>query len=180
MAKIKEELEADGVQFIVYENQHELFPSVWITGPIKRKHPEKNWYASGKLKMDGKTVEDNIPEDQSLVIETEEGFVLVSGCGHAGIVNTLEHIRLNINKKRVSTIIGGFHLLDATDEHLKWTSDKLRDFGVYNVIGAHCTGINSLYTLRRFMNLSRSKAIVGSVGDSFDLKNGINAGHIAR
>lgn len=180
MPKIKDVLEADGVQFIVYENQHELFPGVWITGPIKRVHDEKNWYEGGKIKMGDGSVEDTIPEDQSLVIDTADGFVLVSGCGHAGIVNTLEHIRSNIYDKNVFAVIGGFHLVDATDEHLKWTSDKLRDFGVSKIIGAHCTGINSLITLKSLLNLSRSNAVVGSVGDSFDLKNGINAGHIAK
>lgn len=180
MLKIKEALEADGVQFIVYENQHELFPGVWITGPIKRIHIEKNWYEGGKIIMGGDTLEDNIPEDQSLVVDTEEGFVLVSGCGHAGIINTLEHIRLNIYSQEMLAVIGGFHLVDATEEHLKWTSDKLRDFGVSKIIGAHCTGINSLYTLRNLLNLSRSNAIVGSVGDSFDLEKGIKAGSIAK
>ena len=180
MPKIKDTLEVDGVQFIVYENQHEIFPGVWITGPIKRIHDEKNWYPGGKIKMGADTVEDNIPEDQSLAVDTEEGFILISGCGHAGIINTLEHIRLNIYNKEVLAVIGGFHLVDASDDHLKWTSDKLRDFGVSKIIGAHCTGINSLYTLKSLLNLSRSDAIVGSVGDSFDLEKGINAGYIAR
>jgi len=180
MLAIKKELEADGVEIIVHKNQHELFPGVWITGPIKRIHDEKNWYEGGKIIIDGDTIEDNIPEDQSLVIETNEGFVLISGCGHAGIINTLEHIRSNINNEKVSTVIGGFHLLDATDEHLKWTSEKLADFGVTKIIGAHCTGINALYTLRQLMNLNRSDAVVGSVGDSFDLEKGINAGSIAK
>ena len=180
MTKVKDSLEADGVQIIVHENQHELFPGVWITGPIKRIHDEKNWYEGGKIKMGDGSVEDTIPEDQSLVIDTEDGFVLVSGCGHAGIINTLEHIRSNIHEKRVFTVIGGFHLVDATDDHLKWTADKLRDFGVSKIIGAHCTGINSLYTLRSHLNLSRSNAVVGSVGDSFDLEKGINSGSIAK
>lgn len=180
MLAIKKELEADGVEIIVHKNQHELFPGVWITGPIKRIHDEKNWYEGGKIIMDGDIIEDNIPEDQSLVIETNKGFVLISGCGHAGIINTLEHIRSNINNEKVSTVIGGFHLLDATDEHLKWTSEKLADFGVTKIIGAHCTGINALYTLRQLMNLNRSDAVVGSVGDSFDLEKGINAGSIAK
>ena len=180
MPQTKEALEADGVQFIIYENQHELFPGVWITGPIKRVHDEKNWFAYIKIKMGDDFIEDYVPEDQSLVIETADGFVLVSGCGHAGIVNTLEHIRSNINKKSVSTVIGGFHLLEATDDHLRWTSDKLHDFGVTRIIGAHCTGINSLYTLRRLMNLDRFNAVVGSVGDSFDLEKGIIAGAIAK
>ncbi len=180
MLSLKEELEADGVKFIVYTNQHELFPGVWITGPIERVHDERNWYGNGKIKTDNGTIEDNIPEDQSLVIDTKDGFVLISGCGHAGIINTLEHIRLNIHEEKVFTAIGGFHLLNATDEHLKWTADKLLEFGVSKLIGSHCTGINSLYTLRSLLNLNRTDAVVGSVGDSFDLKNGIKAGYIAR
>lgn len=180
MPDVKSALEADGVQIIVHENQHELFSGVWITGPIKRIHDEKNWYEGGKIKMGTGSIEDTIPEDQSLVIDTEDGFVLVSGCGHAGMINTLEHIRSNIYNKRVFTVIGGFHLVDASDDNLKWTSGKLKDFGVSNIMGAHCTGINSLYTLRSLLNLSRSNAIVGSVGDSFDLEKGINAGPIAK
>ena len=108
------------------------------------------------------------------------GFVLISGCGHAGIINTLEHIRMNIYNKEMLAVIGGFHLVNASDDHLKWTADHLRDFRVSNIVGAHCTGINSLYTLRSLLKLNRSNAIVGSVGDSFDLKKGIRAGVIAK
>jgi 7,8-dihydropterin-6-yl-methyl-4-(beta-D-ribofuranosyl)aminobenzene 5'-phosphate synthase len=180
MLAMKEVLEADGVKFIIYENQHELFPGVWITGPIERVHDERNWSGNGKIKTDNGTIEDNIPEDQSLVIDTKEGFVLISGCGHAGIINTLEHIRLNIHKEKVLAAIGGFHLVDSSDEHLKWTADKLLESGVSKIIGAHCTGINSLYTLRSLMNMSRTDAVVGSVGDSFDLKYGIQPGYIAK
>lgn len=180
MLAMKEVLEANGVKFIIYENQHELFSGVWITGPIERVHDERNWSGNGKIKTDNGTIEDNIPEDQSLVIDTKEGFVLISGCGHAGIINTLEHIRLNIHEEKVFAAIGGFHLVNATDEHLKWTADKLLESGVSKIIGAHCTGINSLYTLRSLLNMSRTEAVVGSVGDSFDLKNGIQAGYIAK
>ena len=180
MPKIREALEADGVQFIVYDHEYELFPGVWITGPIERVYDEKNWFSHIKMKMGDDYIEDYLPEDQSLAINTAEGFVLVAGCGHAGIINTLEQTRNNIYNKEVLAIIGGFHLLDATDKHLKWTADKLNDFGVSKIIGAHCTGINSLYTLRALMNLDRSNVIVGSVGDSFDLENGINPGSIAK
>lgn len=48
MLAIKKELEAGGVEIIVHKNQYELFPGVWITGPIKRIHNEKNWYEGGK------------------------------------------------------------------------------------------------------------------------------------
>lgn len=180
MQAMKEELEADGVRVSVYDSQHELFPGVWITGPIERIHEERNWGGSGQIKTDKGIVEDNIPEDQSLAIHTDKGFVLIAGCGHAGIINTLEHIHTHINKEKIYAAIGGFHLVNASDEHLKWTADKLRDFGLEKIIGSHCTGINALFILKDLLNLSRQDAVVGSVGDSFDLLTGIKPGTIAK
>lgn len=180
MQDMKASLEADGVSFTVYSQQHELFPGVWITGPIERIHEEKNWGGSGQIKTDEGMVADNIPEDQSLVIHTAKGFVLLAGCGHAGIINTMEHITAKIEDKKIYAAIGGFHLVNATDDHLKWTADKLKEFGLEKIIGSHCTGINALFILKDLLNLSRQNAVVGSVGDSFDLENGIRPGTIAK
>ena len=179
MLEIKDQLESDGVEIIEYDDQYEIFKGVWITGPIDRIHDEKNWGGSGRIATPEGTVEDNIPEDQSLVIATKNGFVLLSGCGHAGIINTLEHINSKIGESKIDAVIGGFHLVNATDDHLKWTADKLSEFGITKIIGSHCTGINALYTLKSLMNLDRSSAVVGSVGDSFDLENGISPTTIA-
>ncbi|HHH50041.1 MAG TPA: MBL fold metallo-hydrolase [Saprospiraceae bacterium] len=180
MQEIKEELELEGVEFFIYEKEVELFPGVWITGPIERIHDEKNYGGGGKIATEQGTVVDNIPEDQSLVIDTDKGFVMISGCGHAGMINTMEQINSRIHQEKVYAVIGGFHLVNATDEHLKWTAKKMKDFGVTNIIGAHCTGIHALYTLKEALNLDRASAVVGSVGDHFDLENGIRAGIIAR
>ena len=177
---IRDELEADGVKFITYSNNQELFPGVWITGPISRLHDERNWSGNGKIETDIGIIDDNIPEDQSLVIDTKDGLILISGCGHAGLINTLEHVSKNGNDQKIFTIIGGFHLFSASEEQLKWTASKLRDFGITKIIGAHCTGINALYTLRDLLEMNRGDAIVGSVGDSFNLKTGIKAGLIAK
>ena len=62
-------------------------------GPIPRVHPERNWTPLGRVERDGALVEDDIPEDQALVVDTVEGLVVLAGCGHAGIVNTLEYAR---------------------------------------------------------------------------------------
>lgn len=180
MLEIKEELEADGVTFTIYKESFELFPGVWITGPIDRIHPEKNYGGKWKIATKNGSVIDNIPEDQSLVINTKKGFVIVAGCGHAGIINTLEHVKSEIHDKNMYAIVGGFHLVQATDKELEWTAQHLNRFGVSKIIGAHCTGINSLYTLRSLLNLEREDAVVGSVGDNFNLENGINPGIIAR
>ncbi len=180
MLEIKETLEADGVEFTAYNSNHELFPGIWITGPIERIHPEKNYGGKWKVQTKEGVKIDNIPEDQSLVINTEKGFVVVAGCGHAGLVNTLEHTKSKIYDKNTHAIIGGFHLVNASDEQLEWTAEHLKGFGVSKIIGAHCTGINALYSLKELLKLDRTDAVVGSVGDNFNIKEGINPGIIAK
>jgi len=180
MLSMKQRLEKDGVAFLIHNNVTEIYPGVWLTGNVPRVHPERNWGGKGKIHTLHGEIDDNIPEDMSLVISTEKGFVLISGCGHAGIINTMEHIVASIQPNKVYTAIGGFHLISANEQHLTWTADKLAAFGVTNLIGAHCTGIDSLYTLRHLLGSDRKHMVVGSVGDKFSLVNGVQAGAIAR
>jgi 7,8-dihydropterin-6-yl-methyl-4-(beta-D-ribofuranosyl)aminobenzene 5'-phosphate synthase len=180
MLAMKNRLQQDGVVFKEYTQAQQIFPGVWLTGHVPRVHPEKNWGRNGRIVTADGEVEDNIPEDMSLVINTEQGLVLISGCGHAGIINTMEHIVKQTQVENVFTAIGGFHLVNADDKHLAWTADKLKSFGLKNLMGAHCTGINSLYTLRGLLNADRKNVVVGSVGDEFNLQNGVRPGGIAR
>ena len=62
----------------------------------------------GKMIDSKKLVEDTIPEDQSLFFDTENGIVLISGCGHAGLVNTLNYVKNIIPNRPIYKIIGGF------------------------------------------------------------------------
>ncbi len=73
-------------------------------------------------------------------------------------------------------VVGGLHLFPASDEQLNWTGDKLRDFKVANLLGAHCTGIEAVYRLRERAGLTRKSAVVGSVGATFTLGEGIHPG----
>lgn len=180
MLAMKNRLEKDEVVFKEYSNAQQIFPGVWLTGNVPRIHPERNWGGNGRIETTKGEIEDNIPEDLSLVINTKQGLVLISGCGHAGIINTMEHIVSKIRSEKVFTAIGGFHLVNADDKHLEWTAKKLKSFGLKNMMGAHCTGINSLYTLRRLLNSDRKSIVVGTVGDQFSLENGVQPGFIAK
>ena len=103
----------------------------------------------------GVWTEDNVPDDQSLVFNTSRGLVLLAGCGHAGLINTLEYARKFIRPAPVDAAIGGFHLYNATDEQLNWTADKLKEYQIVQILGAHCTGIESVYHLRQRLGLGR-------------------------
>lgn len=180
MAGIKREYEATGATVIEYSEPKELFPGVWLTGPVVRRYPERNWSGNGRLRTpDGKTVEDNIPEDQSLIIDTEKGLVVITGCGHAGIINICDYARNRVRNAPIYAVLGGIHLYEASDETLAWTGAKLKEFGLQNLLGAHCTGIEAVYRLRASTGLARKTAAVGAVGGGFTLAGGLDPGSIS-
>jgi 7,8-dihydropterin-6-yl-methyl-4-(beta-D-ribofuranosyl)aminobenzene 5'-phosphate synthase len=178
---LKKDYEATGGKFVEHATLAEIYPGVWLTGPVARKYPERNWSGTGRVKReDGSDAEDNVPEDMSLVIDTQQGLVVISGCGHAGIINTLEQARGQVRNAPIYAALGGFHLYKASDETLAWTASKLKEFGIQNLLGAHCTGIEAVYQLRALTGLTRKTAAVGAVGGGFRLGSGLDAGSIAR
>ena len=180
MLAIRPQFEATGGEFVEHDRATELLPGVWLTGPIARKFPERNWSGSGKVRTPGGVVEDTVPDDQSVVVNTAGGLVVITGCGHAGIVNILTAIDTQFAHRPVHAILGGLHLFAATDEQVDWTADQLKRFGVRYLMGAHCTGVESLYRLRSRIGLNRQTAVVGAVGAGFDLGKGLQAGRIAK
>jgi 7,8-dihydropterin-6-yl-methyl-4-(beta-D-ribofuranosyl)aminobenzene 5'-phosphate synthase len=180
MIGVKTSYEASGGSFVEHDGPVELAPGVWLTGPVPRKHPERNWSGSGKIVTGDRLVEDTLPEDQSLVIDTEKGLVVVSGCGHAGIINTLDYAREKIRAAPVYAAIGGFHLFSADDRTIRWTAGELKRMRLANFVGAHCTGIEAVFRLRAEVGLARDTCVVGAVGASFDLEHGIDPRKLAR
>ena len=71
-------------------------------------------------------------------------------------------------------------LLALTDERVAWTGEKMHQFGVEHVMGAHCTGINAVQLLRDSAQLARETSVVGAVGSVFTLRDGIQLGMLNR
>jgi 7,8-dihydropterin-6-yl-methyl-4-(beta-D-ribofuranosyl)aminobenzene 5'-phosphate synthase len=115
----------------------------------------------------------------SLVLDTERGLVVVTGCGHAGVINTLEFAWERVRAVPAFAVVGGLHLFDADEATLDWTADKLRGMGLSHLMGAHCTGIEAVHILRGRLNLDRRTCVAGAVGSGFDLREGIRPGTIA-
>lgn len=180
MIAIKKAYEATGGTFIMHESAAEIFPGGWLTGPVPRVFPERNWSVTGQVRTPDGLVEDNIPEDQSLVLNTPRGLVLITGCGHAGVVNILTFSRNTFPNTPVCAIVGGLHLFAASDTQVDWTADKLKEFGLAYLVGAHCTGVESVYRIRQRLGLPRKSAVVGAVGATFVLGEGIHPGKIAQ
>ncbi|PCI75350.1 MAG: MBL fold metallo-hydrolase [SAR86 cluster bacterium] len=179
MIALRDSIEAQGVEFLIHAEATEIFPAVWVSGPVERRHPEQNYSANLNVAMDGEWVRDFVPESQALVVRTDEGPIVLLGCGHSGVVNALDHIQDTIQDEAVHALMGGLHLFAADDETLDWTAARLLEIGVENLMAGHCTGIEPLMRLRAGLNLDRSTAVVGAVGSSFVLGEGIHPTVIA-
>lgn len=172
--------EETGGTFVEHDGRGVLQPGVWLTGPVPRIFPERNW--SGSLRVVGESgdADDTLPEDQALVVRTARGLTVITGCGHAGIGNILAYARVMQPQATVRAVIGGLHLMTATEEQLVWTGARMREAGVAHLLGAHCTGVESLYRLRDLAGLSRATAVVGAVGSGYEDGKGLRPGLIAR
>ena len=114
------------------------------------------------------------------MFDTDKGLVVLSGCGHAGIVNTVEHARTIVRAAPLHAVVGGLHLFPLDDERLEWTASRLRALGLSNLLGARCTGLEAVYQIRARAGLPRKACVVGAVGAAFDLEKGIEPGALAR
>jgi 7,8-dihydropterin-6-yl-methyl-4-(beta-D-ribofuranosyl)aminobenzene 5'-phosphate synthase len=177
---LKGSYEATGGRFEEVARSTEVFPGAWLTGPVPLTHPERNWSGRGKVRTAEGPVEDTVPEDMALVLNTNKGLVVVTGCGHAGVVNILEYARASVRPAPIHAVVGGLHLFAADEASLDWTAGRLKAMGVGNLLGAHCTGVEAVYTLRPKLGLDRRTCVVGAVGSGFDLEDGILPGTIAR
>lgn len=83
---------------------------------------------------------DPIVDDQATFLDTPDGSVVLLGCGHAGVVNTLQHVQELTGGRPIHAVIGGMHLINASPDRVDWTVRALRGYTVGLLAPAHCTG----------------------------------------
>ena len=172
--------EATGARIVEHTRPEPLAPGVWVTGPVARRHPERNFPKGVTLLTADGPVEDTLPEDMSLVIDARDGLIVLTGCGHAGIGNIMSQAREMVPGAPVKVVLGGLHTYDADDKTLAWTAEQMKQAGVRQLMGAHCTGIEALYRLRALLGLERATAVVGAVGARYTASAGLDPGQIAK
>lgn len=171
---------ASGGRIVVHDGPAEIAPGVWFTGPVKRVHPELNYGLSRRVISEGKQILDIVPEDSSLVIRTPEGLVVISGCGHAGVINIVTAARQIAGPQRIAALIGGLHLVNLKSSMVEWTAAQLQAVGVDYFMAGHCTGLEPTRRLAAVLGLGPDKAVYAPVGGIFERGKGIDARDVAR
>lgn len=124
----------------------EIAPRIRTTGEVPRLHPEEAIAEPFCRDLAGREV-DLLSDDQALFMETAEGTVVVLGCAHSGVINTLDYIQKLTAGKPIRAVLGGMHLRSATEDRIEWTIRELRRFDVKLLAPMHCTGQKAIAAL---------------------------------
>ena len=157
--------EALGIRFTVVTEPTEIAPKLWLTGSVPRVEEHYNGPEGLFINQDGASVPDIIIDDQSLGYLTNKGWLMTSGCGHSGLINTGKVLQ-SIKDEPIYSILGGFHLWQADNETLNRTANWLEEQGLGLMMGGHCTGIAAAESIASQLQLPRSHishAAIGSV-----------------
>jgi len=130
---------AGSVTLHLSETQQQVLPGVWTTGVITER-PEPEGRGTGHVIRQGETwVPDPYDDDLSLWVETPGGHALILGCCHAGLLNTLAHVR-RLFGVYPNVVVGGTHLVSSDAAQLAHLVQVLRPLGPPMLYLNHCTG----------------------------------------
>lgn len=141
----------------------DLAPGLGLTGPIPREVPCED--TGGPFFLDpAGTCPDLLEDDLALWFRTAGGLVLLVGCSHAGLINTVRQALATSGETRLRAVLGGFHLLAADDRRLELTARTLRELEPERVVPCHCTGERAVQQLAGALG---ERVVPGAVGMTF-------------
>jgi 7,8-dihydropterin-6-yl-methyl-4-(beta-D-ribofuranosyl)aminobenzene 5'-phosphate synthase len=139
----REEMESLGARFNLTKEPVRISESITTTGEIQMRTEYEKIEDNLLVKEGGILRQDPLADDLALVIDTEFGLVVVSGCAHRGIVNTLRQAQKITGKEPVYAVVGGTHLFRASEERIEKTIADLKEMGVQKLGVSHCTGFRA-------------------------------------
>ena len=160
------EWEAAGAQIILSEGPYQLSPGCWTTGAVPRRSFEKAGTPKSMAYREGdELIRDYVDDDQAIVINVQDkGLVVVAGCAHSGIVNTVHYAIEISGVDKVWAIMGGFHLGRAEDEEIQGTIDEIKKIAPVMIAPSHCTGFKAI---SQFAFQMPDQFVLGIVGTKY-------------
>ena len=142
----------------------QLAQGMWTTGDISPRPFPEGRSEQHLVRRDGRLVQDDYRDDLALVLQTSHGIVLLCGCCHAGLRNTLGVVRSQ-HSAPIVAIVGGTHLAQASTAELDAVAVALRELGSPRLYLNHCTGERALTALERAFGDRVSPCPAGTVLD---------------
>jgi 7,8-dihydropterin-6-yl-methyl-4-(beta-D-ribofuranosyl)aminobenzene 5'-phosphate synthase len=159
----KRYLESLGANFVFNTDFWEVEKGLFLTGEVPRKtafeKPDPRLFAE----VDEKTTQDIFLDDQSLILDTEKGLILILGCAHSGMINIVQHVIAKTGREKFYAILGGTHLDFLTPEQLEESIRSLKKMTIEKIGVSHCTGMRAAFRLHQEFGERFFYGCVGSV-----------------
>jgi 7,8-dihydropterin-6-yl-methyl-4-(beta-D-ribofuranosyl)aminobenzene 5'-phosphate synthase len=159
----RQALEDLGADVIVTKEPYLLTPGLASTGQVARVTPFEGRFPLAYAEVDGEWQPDDFWDDQGLVAHLKgQGLVVISGCAHAGIVNTVQQAQAISGEEGVHAVVGGFHLTGMPKEKIEATIEAIKALSPALVVATHCTGFEAQGEFARQMPDSFALNAVGT------------------
>ena len=168
---VQDDLEQQNVEIVASKTPTLIAEDmIMVTGEVERTTAFEKGMPNALLEKDGEFVQDPILEDQALVINLAgKGLVVISGCAHAGIVNTVEYAKKLTGQESIHAVLGGFHLTGPFFEKIHDdTVEALKKMEPEVVMPMHCTGWKAI---QKFQKEFASNFVLNSVGSKLTLSS---------
>jgi 7,8-dihydropterin-6-yl-methyl-4-(beta-D-ribofuranosyl)aminobenzene 5'-phosphate synthase len=140
-------IEATGNQMISAKSPTLLAGDyVLATGQIPMMNDFEKGVPTAFYEKDGKEYKDHISDDMAVVLDVKDkGLVVITGCGHAGLINTLRYAQEITGAEKIYGVIGGFHLIGRMGEAIiERTIEEMKKFDPEIIVPSHCTGFKAI------------------------------------
>jgi 7,8-dihydropterin-6-yl-methyl-4-(beta-D-ribofuranosyl)aminobenzene 5'-phosphate synthase len=148
LAQSQMQLEQKGAIFTLTREPLNLMTGVTTSGEIERVTSFEVLEDLYTI-VDGEAVQDHERDDAAVILNFQEGLVIVTGCCHAGIVNTMIQAKKITGVNKIHAVVGGLHFIDASEEKVEKSIEALRE--VDWVLAGHCTGFDGLRRIAEVM-----------------------------
>jgi 7,8-dihydropterin-6-yl-methyl-4-(beta-D-ribofuranosyl)aminobenzene 5'-phosphate synthase len=159
----KRYLESLGANFVFNTDFTEVEKGLFLTGEVPRQTNFEKLDPRLFSEMDGAMTNDLFLDDQSLILDTDKGIVLILGCAHSGMINIINHVINKMGKEKFHSILGGTHLDFLTLEQLEESIKSLKRMEIGKIGVSHCTGMKAAFRLQQEFGDRFFYGCVGSV-----------------
>jgi len=143
-------LEKMGARFVFKKEYVEIEDGIFLTGEVPRETPFEGGDMGNRFAIrDGEVTPEIILDDQSMIINTEKGILIVLGCAHAGVINVINHAIEKSGAETIFAIVGGTHIGLSGDVQLQKSIEELKSYQIQHFIPSHCTGLDAITRMKQ-------------------------------
>jgi 7,8-dihydropterin-6-yl-methyl-4-(beta-D-ribofuranosyl)aminobenzene 5'-phosphate synthase len=138
---------------------------ILVSGEVERRTDFEKGMPNMEAKIDGQWIPDPFHDDQGLAVNLKgKGLLIIGGCSHAGIINTVKHFQKITGVEKIHAILGGFHLTGENEKLIDPTVAAMKAINPDYIAPMHCTGWNAIH---RFAQEMPEQFILNSVGATY-------------